>query len=1036
MSLNDNEITIIHLSDLHLTDTSLKELEFVIENLNNDIKDVLKQNDLEASIICFSGDLIQRGDYANKPKNLLGLSQKYFINPILDNLSLNKDDIFIVPGNHDVDLSKIDEFSEIGLTQELKTSSKISSFLKSGKIKNHSQRIDAINNFIKKYQGNNSLNNGLSYYTILQKNNCSVGIIGLNTAWRYNGKPDDKYNLIIGGNQIEAYLRKISKCSLKICIMHHPTHYLIEEDKKDIEELLTKFDLVLNGHMHDLDNMQISKFYDKTVYDTAGKLYPISKNYNGYSIIKINDLSRECTIFHRKYEKNGFVESSRVSYVLNEFDEPKEIAYKIRKNLKKYFETNIDKSLITYSIDDGLPKKFNQIFVSPTLSLKSDYLKEDENMNEEIINKNKELSFEEEVASKENLLLIGRKEIGKTSVLRKIALEYLKNSLNVVPIIIDLSFSVNKGLTIWEKMQDFLLKNSDIKSKICIEELQILLKNGNALLLIDNFDFNNSNNIEIVKNLIENYNDNRFIITTEEDIFNSIEAKLPDLGCMFKSIYIRTLNKKQIRNLASKWYDFAYYDEDSIVDNIIRHFNDTGMPRTPFMLSLVLSIFNKNKTFNFINEASVIQRFMEIILEKLSINEFNNNKYDFTNKEQYLMFLAISMLNNDKFYFDYEEYMELTLKYHKKKGFNLSDTEFDKLFFDKNILIRNGNTIYFRFSCILEYYIARAAIEDDEILKYILNEKRFLSYSNELCLYTGLKRDSARPLKIVEQNLIPMALESIEREKELISNFDLDISIAVNIDEIENKLKLTKDEMDEISDKNKEKAYKPTKLSKNNNSDNKNLIDTIQLLGRMIRNSEELDMSEKQEYLDTYMWCNIYSILIISNFFKYLFEKDMIRKFGENILETNLNDREIKKIEDKIIVVIPLAIQNMIVENIGSKKLEVTILDTIKKSKEDNFMKLMNVFLYVDLRLSKSFDIINEYIESTENSNFLLLVSYKLYFYYLTDYFPSNDKALEDLMVKTQQKIEKRKINKSKIISNLKNDKLLNNFSKTSLEKA
>lgn len=82
------------------------------------MKDALKvQNEqgFEINLVCFTGDLIQRGDKAITDENQMEIANKVLIQPILKQLELDKSQFLIVPGNHEVDVSKIKKATEKGL---------------------------------------------------------------------------------------------------------------------------------------------------------------------------------------------------------------------------------------------------------------------------------------------------------------------------------------------------------------------------------------------------------------------------------------------------------------------------------------------------------------------------------------------------------------------------------------------------------------------------------------------------------------------------------------------------------------------------------------------------------------------------------------------------------------------------------------------------------------------------------------------------------------------------------------------------------
>ena len=150
----------------------------------------------------------------------------------------------------------------------------------------------------------------------------------------------------------------------------------------NVERRLNFFDLVLRGHVHDLDDKQICTQKYKTIYNTSGKLYPIDSYYSGYSILDIDmDLST-CCIYSREYLKSPredfdkalrINENGKVEYQLTAYDEAKAVEYDLKLQLRAYYEEATEKyTMLTHS-DSYSPDKIGDFFVEPTIFGKSEY---------------------------------------------------------------------------------------------------------------------------------------------------------------------------------------------------------------------------------------------------------------------------------------------------------------------------------------------------------------------------------------------------------------------------------------------------------------------------------------------------------------------------------------------------------------------------------------------------------------------------------------------------------------------------------------
>ena len=182
-------------------------------------------------------------------------------------------------------------------------------------------------------------------------------------------------------------------------------------------------------------------------------------------------------------------------------------------------------------------------------------------------------------------------------------------------------------------------------------------------------------------------------------------------SCDYETIHICALSKGQIRAIATQ--NFSTGDCSALVEKIMLCFKKTTLPKTPFVLSLMLSICD-TADFTPINEAVIMEQFMEHLLEKSSPTEAYSTTYDFRIKEDFLIYLVSYMNENNHFILHIHEFEALLSSYHTDKGFSVRETEFDTLFFKKGVLIRTELIVTFRYNCMIEYYLAKKAAQIPE----------------------------------------------------------------------------------------------------------------------------------------------------------------------------------------------------------------------------------------------------------------------------------------------------------------------------------
>lgn len=256
-----------------------------------------------------------------------------------------------MPGNHEVDTRKIVKMTEVGLAA-MSSLEDINESIYNMEDE-YKRRLQNFYDYMCNKYVSDAKKWNLGYSLERDINGVSVGVVGIDSAWRSTGAGyKERGKMLVGEQQAGVLFENIKDTDLKICLMHHPIDWLSDLEMNNIEKRLNHFDIVLRGHVHDLDDKQICTQRYKTIYNTSGKIYPLDSYYSGYSLIDVDMDLNKCNIYSREYfssPRENFDKALRINeegkaeYLLMAYDEEKVIEYDLKLQLRDYFEKATEK---------------------------------------------------------------------------------------------------------------------------------------------------------------------------------------------------------------------------------------------------------------------------------------------------------------------------------------------------------------------------------------------------------------------------------------------------------------------------------------------------------------------------------------------------------------------------------------------------------------------------------------------------------------------------------------------------------------------
>lgn len=1028
-------IRIIHISDLHLESDSPSHGKLgIIKALAEDLK---KQTNDE-TLLFFTGDLIDKGamNFLDKG-SAFQVFEKTFIESILIQNPNLKGRIFIVPGNHDVYRDKIDKYSESGLKEELNSVKNLDVFIQSNRITSkHLDRLEDYkkweNSFYNKYNSKNSSNFEFTFKIDIGK--YKVGITCLNSAWLCKDD-NDKENLLLGKNQIENSIDEIRDCQVKLALCHHPLEFFKEFDKESLKtKIYRNYDIFFTGHVHQLASSYTSDLLGNIFISIANSTigdFPKERSYvNGYTIVDLYP-NKEIVTHYRKYIENheNFVPNTDIGT-----EDGKKCFPLLKDDTLEVFETNqliiegiesrfcekLNDDIILSSSNTNVNCSIDSLFVEPTiLNSPQGNLKEEDTI---------KYSIDSILKSNENYLIYGMKESGKTLLLDKMFLESVRrfNQFNKIPVLI--KYSDFKKKDILRVLREFMAISS--------REIDSFLKNNSVILFIDNiiFNGNDTKQIESLKTVIQKYPKIQIVASADLVLENVIPTDYLDHNDVLQTnlTFIQNFSSKEIKQLIQKWYVGKEIDLQENMQKLMKSFVDFGLPKTPLSVTLFLWIFEKQEKKP-INNAVLVELFIENLLEKTNLENVYSETFDFTNKKRLLSFVAKFMYDQGDSDFSYAvDYVDL-LSYFKdylKTRFHGQPQKVLDDFIKRGILTYcDENLLRFKSAFFFHYFLSLHFDYDPDFKEHVFAGENYLSFIEEITYYTGLKRDDIDVLRFT-QNKLNVAFgefntdiknNSDKVDRVLESKKEKTITFQINEKKAENKL--TEKQLDEMYDDSLASipVNKTIEKKEYSSQDSRRQIDKVlKLACNVLKNSEDVDDFEakKSAYQNTLTssisFLMQYRDALIIHYTKFKTQPD---HFPKNI-DFHL-----------FIKVIPLIHQVVIYNWLGTQKLRPVIVEKIEKDKStlniSDFERFLSVYIYSDIKGGGYPKIVESFVKNTKY-NYLKDLSYlKIMSYY---HLRKNGKELDMFYLKLMANIKQKighldKRDKSKFIKNLEDDK-------------
>ena len=301
-------ITWLHLSDLHARLSNEWDADRITSKLVDNLREAQLRDSLYPDFIFFTGDAaygIARGESMTDQYERVRL----FLDRVLSAFHppLPKRRLYIVPGNHDVDRTRMGRPDQEWLRASGRTLDDILMEMRDDTLgwRNWMLHLSAYREFLNRYDlGHLKPDDPYLVWGDAQEiAGIRLGIAGFNSSWSCMGN-DDKGKLWWGGEfQLAKIREQMGPVTFAFALVHHPSNWLTSyEDPRVMRYIRNEFPLVLHGHEH-LDWPEGSQRGHFLL--SAGACYQGSHMPNAYSFGQLDLNTRTGRLFLRKWDAMG-----------------------------------------------------------------------------------------------------------------------------------------------------------------------------------------------------------------------------------------------------------------------------------------------------------------------------------------------------------------------------------------------------------------------------------------------------------------------------------------------------------------------------------------------------------------------------------------------------------------------------------------------------------------------------------------------------------------------------------------------------------
>ncbi|MFE7792515.1 metallophosphoesterase [Streptomyces sp. NPDC057460] len=737
---------VLHISDLHVRQVWLADQNKIINAFLRDLRTRHEQEKIDAVVLS--------GDIAFSAQNdEFHFAQKYLLDPIQEILGIDRNRIVLAPGNHDVDISLIDQFAEEGMRGHLKDRTAVNRLLDDEIQLNRAiERMRPWIDFHRTYYEGVSVD-FLSPLTTVHRflaGDKSIAIATLNSAWRATGSGDDadRAHLIVGDRQLSTAVDAVADADIRIAVMHHPINWLAEFDQNDAKRELNKgFHILCTGHTHVNEPQAIQTTLGQIVHSAAGSLYNSREYVNSYSIIDfLPGVSGGSVKMRTYYEprdefdiavnvaagglvKFSFENSPSNSGVLTTTRKSSELAASVLLDLVR------ERSILSANTPDD--PDMNDLLIPPVLlplPLEQYLSAEDPDEGGNAIERD---DLRERLGEDKYFILAGDESSGLTSAMQWLIYQAYALDPDLVPILIDQGV-IGPG-------KDPV--SSAVRKELALAGIPAGPKDPlpKLALAIDTTDIGTTRRLQRVIEFIRNNPDNTYVVGCRPDDESVVAESLQREGLKPCTRYLGVFGRRELRSLVA----LAGSDRaEEIVTAVQSLLSRERLPRTPAMVAALISIIAAGSSLALgDNDTAVLETYLGMLLGRGEEESDRKPELDYRQRQHILSTLAEKFVRDDITRLSRMETERFLHDYFEGVGWSEPPGDVIKSLVVRRVLVERDQMISFRHLMLKHLLVAQGVQESDDLRSFILADP--LRYAPVVRHVAALRRSDKKLLQTV-----------------------------------------------------------------------------------------------------------------------------------------------------------------------------------------------------------------------------------------------------------------------------------------------